>query len=337
MNAPLPRFAQIEPVGECNLRCTMCPVTGRQDAPADGTPAFIAFDDFRAIVDQLPGLEELHLQGLGEPLMHPEFFRMVEHATARGIRVSTNSNLTLLTAARAEACVASGLEALHVSIDGASALTYESIRIGARLDRVLRNLGRLMEAKARAGAATPRVRMVTVAMRRNLDELPALVWLAHAHGVGTMFVQHLCHEYGETALPSQYRGMRDFVAAESLLGADAAAVDAAFAAARDLAARVGVDLRLPPLASDRRRPRAARAPGHAGCDWPWRGAYFSFAGDAMPCCMVSTPDRARLGNALHDGVAATWNGPAYAAFREALCSDRPPEVCASCAVYNRSF
>jgi PAS domain S-box-containing protein len=27
-------------------------------------------------------------------------------------------------------------------------------------------------------------------------------------------------------------------------------------------------------------------------DWPWRGAYLSYDGQAVPCCMVSTPDRA---------------------------------------------
>jgi hypothetical protein len=59
-------------------------------------------------------------------------------------------------------------------------------------------------------------------MRRNLDELPAVVALAAAHGVDSVFVQHLCHDYGEHDLPAAYRSMRDFVAGESLLGVDPA-------------------------------------------------------------------------------------------------------------------
>ena len=71
----------------------------------------------------------MHLQGLGEPMMHPRFFDMVAYAAGKGIRVTTNSNLTLLNERRAAACVASGLDCLHVSIDGATAETYERIRV----------------------------------------------------------------------------------------------------------------------------------------------------------------------------------------------------------------
>lgn len=39
---------------------------------------------FRTLVDSFADVEELHLQGLGDPLMHPDFFRMVEYARARG-------------------------------------------------------------------------------------------------------------------------------------------------------------------------------------------------------------------------------------------------------------
>jgi MoaA/NifB/PqqE/SkfB family radical SAM enzyme len=50
---------------------------------------------FVSLIDQFPGLSELHLQGLGEPMMHPRFFDMVAHAAERGIAVSCNSNFTL--------------------------------------------------------------------------------------------------------------------------------------------------------------------------------------------------------------------------------------------------
>ena len=38
------------------------------------------------------------------------------------------------------------------------------------------------------------------------------------------------------------------------------------------------------------------------------GAYISYDGQAMPCCMVSTPDRASFGNVLEDGLLPVWNG-----------------------------
>jgi MoaA/NifB/PqqE/SkfB family radical SAM enzyme len=327
--AALPAFLQIEPVGVCNLRCTMCPVQYREHG---GAPVLLEFAAFNALLDGFAGVRELHLQGLGEPLMHPRFFDMVRAAAARGIKVSTNTNLTLLTPPRAQLAASSGLSEISVSLDAASSPLYESIRVGARLPRVLRNLQRLMHACA-AAPAPPRVRIVMVLMRRNLGELVILVELAAAHGVRALFVQRLCHDFAEASLPPAYRSMREFVGAEALGDSDGAAMLAAFGAARERADALGVTLRLPRV--DPRPP--APVPGRPRCDWPWRGAYVSCRGEAMPCCMVATPDRACLGDMLRDGVAAVWNGTPYQRFRSGLLQEAPAEICRSCSLYHGTF
>ena len=127
----LPGYVQIEPVGQCNLRCQMCSIQFRQDGPPHGPPAFMDFGTFKSIIDQFDTLKDLHLQGLGEPMMHPRYFEMVAYAAEKGIKVTTNSNLTLLNPKRAEKCITSGLDTLHVSIDGSTAETYERIRVRA--------------------------------------------------------------------------------------------------------------------------------------------------------------------------------------------------------------
>lgn len=330
----LPSYVQIEPVGQCNLRCQMCPIQFRQDGPPYGPPAFMAFEQFVSLIDQLPGLRELHLQGLGEPMMHPRFFDMVAYAAGRGIVVSTNSNLTLLNERRAEQCVTSGLAELSVSIDAATPELYERIRVRSSFARVRRNLELLLAARRRLGSELPRVRLVMVVMRQNLHELPELVREAHRWGVDTIWVQHLCHDFAESTLPSHYRPMREFVQAQTLLEEDPARVERYFGAARDAARALGVKLRLP-----RTRPKvySPGTPGPERCDWPWKGAYVSYDGSALPCCMVATPDRISLGNVAGQGVAAVWNGPAYEEFRRRLASDDPPEVCRTCSVYRHTF
>jgi radical SAM protein with 4Fe4S-binding SPASM domain len=334
VNAPLPRFVQLEPVGQCNLRCRMCPIQFRTDGSPGGPPAFMSYDTFCRLVDGFPALTELHLQGLGEPLMHPRFFDMVRYASARGIEVSTNTNMTVLPERRAEECVTSGLARMHVSLDGATAQTYEYIRLRARFDRVLRNLKRLTDARTRLGAGRPEIGLVAVAMRRNLGELPGLVRLAHELGIEHVSVQHLCHDFGESSLPEQYRPMRAFVEDETLLNEDPERVARAFDAARAAAGALGVSLRLPNV---RPHAHAPSAGGRSRCDWPWRGAYVSYAGDAMPCCMVATPDRINFGNMARDGVADVWSNDAYDEFRRRLDSGDPPEICRTCAVYNGTF
>jgi MoaA/NifB/PqqE/SkfB family radical SAM enzyme len=330
---PLPRFVQIEPVGQCNLRCRMCPVQFRPDGQS-GPPAFMKFDTFRALLDQFEGVNELHLQGLGEPLLHPRFFDMASLATARGIKVSTNTNMTVMTEEQAQRCIGSGLDTLHVSIDAAASATYETIRVGARLPLVLRNLRRVVAARASRGSALPRITLVAVLMRSTLDGLPALVRLAAGLGVDGMAVQQLCHDFGEDSLPPRYWPMRSFIDGEMLGEADRAHAEAVFAHARAEADRAGLALRLPRLVP---RPHGQGVPGHVRCDWPWRGAYISYDGKAMPCCMVATPDRMQLGDMTAQGVVAVWSGQDYRAFRAQLASPNPPAVCARCAVYRGTF
>lgn len=334
MMTPPPRFVQIEPVGECNLRCRMCPIQFRQEGRGYGPAAFMDFEVFKRLLDEFEDVDEVHLQGLGEPLMHPRFFDMVAAIKQRGIKSSTNTNLTLLSLRNAERCVTSGLDTVHVSLDGASASIYETIRVHAKLDHVLRNIARLADAKKRLNSETPAIRIVLVAMRQNLHEIPEVVALAAELGIGTMFVQHLCHDFAESSLPERYRPMREFIDEQTLLGENEEEVEFYFSQARAAAERLQVDLRLPELKPVVHPPGT---PGRERCDWPWRGAYLSYDGKAMPCCMVATPDRINFGSVVEQGMRDIWNGEAYNAFRDQLASDTPPEVCRSCAVYRRTF
>ena len=330
----LPPYLQIEPVGQCNLRCQMCPIQFRRDGPPYGEPAFMKFETYTRLIDECATLEHLHLQGLGEPMMHPRFFEMVDYAVAKGARVTTNSNLTLLNQRRAEACVSSGLDELHVSIDGATADTYERIRVRAHFDRVLHNIDLLRAAKLSAQSLTPHLQIVMVIMRQNLYELPGLVQLAAERGAETVFVQHLCHDFAESSLPAHYRPMREFVEQQTLAGESPDRIERYFAEARDAAERSGITLRLP---RTQPRPELPTSVGRARCDWPWTGAYISYDGIAMPCCMVATPDRANFGSITDRTFADVWNSERYDEFRRRLASDSPPEICRTCAVYTGTF
>src|SRR3954452_22728034 len=177
----LPQHLQVEVSGACNLRCRMCLV---RYAPAIGRgEGALAYEDFLALVDSVPALRRLTLQGLGEPLLSPHLLDMIRHATARGIHVGFNTNGVLLTRPVARALVAAGTGHVHVSLDGASAATYEDVRHGTaqaprpgQFERVVANLRGLVAA--RGDRPRPRIVLVFVAMRRNVDELEDMVDLA---------------------------------------------------------------------------------------------------------------------------------------------------------------
>lgn len=330
-NTPLPHKLQVEPVGRCNLKCPMCVAPYRE---VSDRAALLDPGLFRELVSSLPRLEELHLQGIGEPLLHPRFFDLVRHAVDLGVRVTTSTNLTVLSDEMAEECVRSELDTVHVSIDAASSDLYGRIRVGARLKRVLSNIDRLTSARRRLRSSRPRLKLVTVLMVSNLVELPAIVELAGSRGFEAVFVQGLSHRFQEPHLPPRYLPVKEFVARESLSRVDAATVDRALDAAEARASDLGLELRLP-----RRHPRSEYADSGAAprCDWPWTQGYVCFDGSVLPCCMVSTPDRVCVGSARDASLAEVWNGPGYTEFRRQLASNDPPEICRSCELYQGVF
>jgi radical SAM protein with 4Fe4S-binding SPASM domain len=321
---PLPAELQVEITSACNLRCAMCLV--RYRPPVNKLAGALPLDVYERLLDELPGLRRLTLQGLGEPLLSPYLLDMVRLAKARGVEVGFNSNATLLRRTVADRLVAEGLDWLHVSLDGATSVTYQAIREGADFDTVLANLAGLVAAKRAAGGDKPWIRVVFVAMRRNIGELPELVDLMGTVGVQEVRVQNLSHDFGDTG--TEYHEIRAYTAAEALWsGADRVVTEDAFARARERADARGVLLRLP---------RLDDAPG-PGCTWPWDSAYVTSAGTVQPCCMVMGDDRVSLGDLSEASFPQIWAGEAYREFRDRLAGDDPPEVCRGCALYRRTF
>jgi radical SAM protein with 4Fe4S-binding SPASM domain len=319
----LPRSVQVEVTGSCNLACAMCLVSYR---PRIGRKAgAMCFHTFRSLVDALPELRRVTLQGLGEPLLAPDLERMVAYASARGAEVGFNTNGMLLTRDRARRLVEGRLGWLHVSLDGATAETYESIRAGADFGRVCVNVAGLLEERRAAGSESPLVSLVFVAMRRNVGELPALVRLADELGVERVFVQNLSHSFSDTDPSGSYAEIRGFAESEALWSSDLEVFDEAVSVADDLE----VDLRLPQ--------RVETAPAERACDWPFTSAYVTHRGEVQPCCMVMGADRAVLGRLDERPFEDIWRGDEYRDFRRGLVDGTPADVCRGCSLYRGVF
>jgi MoaA/NifB/PqqE/SkfB family radical SAM enzyme len=294
----------------------------------------MCFHTFKKIVDDLPALEKVTLQGLGEPLLAPDLFRMIEYASRRGVRMGFNTNGTLLTPERSERLVSGGLDWLHVSLDGATAETYENIRTGSDFERVRRNVQALVETKRRLGAERPRLMLVFVAMRRNIHELPQLVRLAADWGVGALWVQNLSHSFDDTDPSGSYREIRLYAEEEALWSdEDKSLAEEIFGIAGALAKELGLELRLPRLEEPSRVPAEGPA-----CHWPFSGTYITHDAKVQPCCMVMGSDRAVLGDAEASSFADIWGSAEYESFRAGLVGEaEPPAVCQGCSLYRGVF
>ncbi len=334
VDPPLPSHLQLEITSACNLRCMMCLV--RYRPPVNKLAGAMRPELFHRIVDDaMPTLRRLTLQGLGEPLLSPYLPEMISAAVGRGITVGFNTNATLLNRRRADELVASGVDWLHVSLDGAGAAAYEAVRDGADFEVVVANLAGLVQAKRVAGSATPWIRVVFVAMRDTIGELPDLIRLLSGIGVDELHVQNLSHSFSDADPAGRYDEIRDFTAAQALwTGEDADRADAVFAAATRVAADHGLRLRLPRTGL----PTAAPGlPDGRGCSWPWDAAYITSAGLVQPCCMVMGDDRVSLGSLTDQTFSQIWSGEPYREFRRRLLTDEPPQVCQGCSLYRNAF
>jgi len=303
--------------------------------PAIGKEAALSFEQFLELVDGLPRLHKLTLHGLGEPLLSPHLLPMVEYASGRGIEVGFNTNGTLLTRPVAERLVEIGCSWLHVSLDGATADTYEDARHGTdmrphpgQFERVVANLRGLVDARGAGGR--PRIQIVFVAMRRNLAELPDLVTLAADIGVDSVWVQNLSHDFGDTDPAGSYSAIREYAAEEAVFDREGSAARVLFEHAAAQARELGVEMRLPSLE------QTGRGGETRGCGWPWDSAYVTHRGDVQPCCMVMGSDRAEMGPLGEATFDEIWQAEPYR-LREALLSRDPPAVRHGCSLYRRVF
>jgi hypothetical protein len=79
-------------------------------------------------------------------------------------------------------------DCIGLSMDGATAETYERIRKGAIYENVVRNIRDIAEIK-KLGVNCYALNLMFVAMDQNIHELPGMVRLAHALGIPGLFAQ----------------------------------------------------------------------------------------------------------------------------------------------------
>jgi pyruvate-formate lyase-activating enzyme len=172
-----PWILSVEPSNACNLRCPFC-FTG---AGGLGRPhASLSLELYRALLREI-GCYVILLKayGWGEPLLCGHLDAIIAEARAYGICTAVNTNLSFaFDDRRAEALVASGLDHLVVSIDGARQESYARYRVGGRLEQTLANMRRLNAAKARLGAESPQVSIEFHPFPWNVGDAPAVRDLA---------------------------------------------------------------------------------------------------------------------------------------------------------------
>jgi MoaA/NifB/PqqE/SkfB family radical SAM enzyme len=339
-NAPLE--IQLEVTTHCNLQCTMCPRT--LFVPK---AMHMSRDVLHKTFDLFPDAIRLVPFGIGEPLLYPYFWELVETAKRHDVEVCFTTNGTVLTREIARRLVDLNVDRIVFSIDGATAQTYEDIRQGGRFSTVIENLRTLASIKRDRLNALPHLGVAFVSMANNVREIPQLISLCAEVGVQFIGFQTLM-----ASAPTWGASYDAHYEKASLANVPESELRPLFERCDELAKSHGLEVFPAGYFSkfrhtaERGEPEAERAtsvraepptahPDHdhpepaesrSLCALPWTTIYVSVTGLVRTCCYSSRV----MGDLQEHAFGDIWKGGEFTQYRDQLMRGGCPTECVTC-------
>jgi len=170
---PYPLSIAVEISASCNANCFMCP---RKNLSREVGNMDMAL--FTKIIDELYDnkvlLRKIFLHWMGEPLLNPNFDKMIAYAREKNIAemVVIASNAIALNEEKAVRLINSGLEELFISLDAINQDTYEKIRGKSISIKVIEdNILRLIDFKKKMNSSLPYIRIKILESDINKAEI----------------------------------------------------------------------------------------------------------------------------------------------------------------------
>ena len=156
----------------CNLACVHClSSSGRRD------PRELSTAECQAVIDTLQRMQVFYVNiGGGEPTVRPDFWELVDYATAHQVGVKFSTNGIKLDAAAARKLAASDYIDVQISLDGATAEVNDAVRGLGSYETATRAMANLAAAGFRG------FKVSVVVTRHNVSQLDAFKQLADDHG-----------------------------------------------------------------------------------------------------------------------------------------------------------
>ena len=137
-------FYTIDIVGTCNLRCASCAYT------IDGqkfSKGLMSLDDFKLVVAKMKSEVDLvthvSLYNWGEPFLHPDLNKIIQHLHENGIAAAVSSNLSIVNGDQIRKVINAAPEYLKVSLSGYYPDVYDVTHGGGDINLVKANLYRI--------------------------------------------------------------------------------------------------------------------------------------------------------------------------------------------------
>jgi len=305
-----PYLIDLEPNSRCNFRCTMCQVSewARGQRARDMT-----FQEFQSLRDLFAFVIEAKIHGMGEPLLHKEFFNMVEYLKSFSIWTRTSINGSLLLANNnIEKLVKSSLGEIQISLDGATKETYEKIRVRANFEKVTKGITELNSACEIENRNL--TRMWVVLQDNNIHELSKFVELAKHLKFTKLTFSLSLNDWGQELWRD--RNGKKGIAIESTIDK----IKELF----EKSINEGLEIS---LWQQSKKYSVNKGPQDL-CPWIFDRTYITSDMRLTPCAIIGNPDITDLGSA--SASLDSWNGEKYVSFRKLHLTGAIPNECTSC-------
>ncbi len=165
--APFLLGATIDVTSKCNLKCVIC----RGQYPELETKTEVMpFHTYKAILSHLPrSIESILLSNIGEPLLHPQIFKIIDYTSRAGFRPVVFTNGTLLTEDVCRKFLSSCLYSLNISLETDPENCWK-IR-GTDLEKLELNVKRLLDLKKRIETRV-KINLSLVVHKGNAKNIP---------------------------------------------------------------------------------------------------------------------------------------------------------------------
>ncbi len=313
---------QVEPTRKCNLKCVMCARTHVGSEPR----ADLSLAAFKRAIDQIPTLDRVSLNGLGEPFLNKHLLDMVEYARGKGLYTRFNTNFSCVTDAMIERIVTSGHSEITISMETCDPDVFADIRRGTSLDVVMGNLVKLIEARRRHNSNTPKILVYSILMKCVLPHMTDFVKTIKELGVDHLTITDLNTNGVDLKAPMRDgSSMSDQVLLNSLSEAEIWDIIREIKSFEDESFEVVV----PGDYGGLKRDKAPKA-GVLTCEELWEMPYMTCDGVVTPCCWAPHPGIFNMGNLQDHSFEDIWFGAPYRRLRAQHVLNRHPRYCGNC-------
>lgn len=289
----LPISVSFEPTTSCNLRCPECPSGLRSFTRPTG---MLQRELFNRFVDEVhKDITYMIFYFQGEPYLNRGFLDMVKYASDRNIYTATSTNAHYLKDEVARKTVESGLDRLIISIDGTTQETYQSYRVGGKLEKVIEGTKNIVKWKKELRSSTPHIIFQFLVVKPNEHQMDDVIKMGEDLGVDEVkfkTAQVYDYENGNELIPTKEKYSRYKKQA-----------DGTYKIKNKLL-------------------------NH--CWKLWHSCVITWDGKVVPCCFDKDADH-RLGDLQSQDFKTLWKGDLYYKFRASVVKSRKEiDICTNC-------